>query len=106
MCSQSFIYRFITEQFTDFPTIFIYLHNCYRICKTTMQITSVNPLKFFFFKSYIFVTVNESTTDISLTELLEDESHQVETVVIFVIVVVLVITLIFVLAVFIDCRQQ
>ncbi|XP_066247803.1 uncharacterized protein [Euwallacea similis] len=50
--------------------------------------------------------VNESTTNLSLTQIIEDESKQVQTVVIFVISAVLVIILIFMLAVFIDCRQQ
>ncbi|XP_066146247.1 uncharacterized protein [Euwallacea fornicatus] len=50
--------------------------------------------------------VNESTTNLSLSQIIEDESKQVQTVVIFVISAVLIIILIFVLAVFIDCRQQ
>ncbi|KAL1498241.1 hypothetical protein ABEB36_009072 [Hypothenemus hampei] len=49
---------------------------------------------------------SQTSTNLSLTELIEDESNQVVTVVVFVITVVVIIILIFVLAVFIDCRQQ
>ncbi|XP_030757590.1 uncharacterized protein LOC115883364 [Sitophilus oryzae] len=51
--------------------------------------------------------MNESTsTNPTITEIIQDETNQVTTVVIFVILSVLVIVLIFLMAIFIDCRQQ
>ncbi|CAG9761008.1 unnamed protein product [Ceutorhynchus assimilis] len=52
--------------------------------------------------------VNETTTaaNMSLGEVIEAESHQVMTVVLFVISAVMFIVLIFISAVFMDCRQQ
>ncbi|XP_060528704.1 uncharacterized protein LOC132703456 [Cylas formicarius] len=49
--------------------------------------------------------IHDVTTP-SLAEFIEDESNNVTTVVIFVVSAVLVIILIFLMAVFIDCRQQ
>ncbi|KAF7270345.1 uncharacterized protein LOC143199800 [Rhynchophorus ferrugineus] len=48
----------------------------------------------------------KSSTSPNIEELIQDENNQVATVVIFVIVSVLVIVLIFLMAIFIDCRQQ
>ncbi|KAJ8918602.1 hypothetical protein NQ315_013107 [Exocentrus adspersus] len=47
-----------------------------------------------------------STLATSLPEIIEEESNQITTVVIFVISAILTITLLFVMAVFIDCRQE
>ncbi|KAH0998496.1 hypothetical protein HUJ05_008597 [Dendroctonus ponderosae] len=53
-----------------------------------------------------FFAGEENKTEMTLTEILTNETNQVTTVVVFVIAAVVVIILIFVLAVFIDCRQQ
>ncbi|KAJ8959815.1 hypothetical protein NQ318_011547 [Aromia moschata] len=47
-----------------------------------------------------------STKATNLPELIEEESNQITTVVIFVISAVLTITLLFAIAIFIDCRQE
>ncbi|KAJ8982134.1 hypothetical protein NQ317_002861 [Molorchus minor] len=47
-----------------------------------------------------------STQSTSLPDLIEEESNKITTVVIFVISAVFAITLLFVIAIFIDCRQQ
>ncbi|XP_018562282.1 uncharacterized protein LOC108904282 [Anoplophora glabripennis] len=47
-----------------------------------------------------------STQSTSLPEIIQEETNQITTVVIFVISAVLTITLLFGIAVFIDCRQE
>ncbi|KAJ8966132.1 hypothetical protein NQ314_003724 [Rhamnusium bicolor] len=47
-----------------------------------------------------------STQATNLPKIIEEESNQITTVVIFVISAILTITLLFVIAIFIDCRQE
>ncbi|XP_074041266.1 uncharacterized protein isoform X2 [Leptinotarsa decemlineata] len=47
-----------------------------------------------------------STQSTTIPEIIDEESKQIATVVVFVISAVLAITLLFIAAVFIDCRQE